>query len=41
VADWFDFKYIDLLIAELPQAKLDTFEKDAVWYQAFLERVGG
>src|SRR5262245_7709345 len=29
VAGWFEFKYIDLLIAELQQAKLDTFEKDA------------
>ena len=36
----FGFKYIDLLIAELPQAKLDTAEKDAVWYQSFLDRVG-
>jgi hypothetical protein len=35
VAGWFGFKYIDLLIAELPQAKLDTFEKDAVWYQSY------
>jgi len=41
VAGWFDFKYIDLLIAELPQAKLDTFKKDAVWYQSYLHRVGG
>jgi len=41
VAAWFGFKYIDLLVAELPQAKLDTFEKDAVWYQSFLGRVGG
>jgi hypothetical protein len=40
VAGWFDFKYIDLLIAELPEAKLDTFEKDAAWYHAFLKRVG-
>jgi hypothetical protein len=39
VALWFEFKYIDLLIAELPQAKLDTCEKDALWYQSFLERV--
>jgi hypothetical protein len=41
VAGWFGFKYVDLLIAELAQAKLDTFEKDALWYQSFLERVGG
>jgi hypothetical protein len=41
VAGWFDFTHIDLLIAELLQANLDTFEKDAVWYQSFLERVGG
>jgi hypothetical protein len=40
VAGWFGFKFIDLLIAELPQAKRDTFEKDAVWYKSFLERVG-
>lgn len=40
VALWFGFNYIDLLIAELPQAKLNTFAKDAVWYQSFLERVG-
>jgi hypothetical protein len=40
VAGWFGFKYIDLLIAELPQAQLDTFEKDAVWYQSFLKMAG-
>jgi hypothetical protein len=36
VADWFGFKYIDLLIAELSQANLN----DTVWYHSFLERVG-
>jgi hypothetical protein len=41
VAGWFSFKYIDLLIAELPLANLDTSEKDAVWYQLFLKRVKG
>jgi hypothetical protein len=41
VAGWFDFKHIDLLIAELPEAKLDTFEKDTVWYRSFLERAKG
>src|SRR5262245_60100045 len=41
VASWCDFKHIDLLIAELPQARLDTTEKDAVWYQSFLARIGG
>ncbi|CAN5498762.1 hypothetical protein BH11PLA2_BH11PLA2_03320 [soil metagenome] len=41
VAGWFCFKHIDLLIAELPKAKLDTFEKDALWYQSILARVGG
>ena len=41
VAGWFGFEYINLLIAELPQAKLDTFEKDAVWYESFLKQVGG
>jgi hypothetical protein len=41
VAGWFDFKYIALLIALLPEAKLDTFEKDAAWYHAFLNRIGG
>ena len=41
VAGWFGFKYIDLLIAELPQATLDTFDNDAAWYKSFLERVGG
>jgi hypothetical protein len=41
VAGWFGFKYIEQLIADFPQASLDTFEKDAVWYQYFLERVGG
>jgi hypothetical protein len=41
VASWFGFKYIDLLNAELPEAKLDTFEKDATWYHAFLIRVEG
>lgn len=40
VAGWFGFKYIDLLIAELPQAKLDTFEKDTAWYRSFLNRIG-
>jgi hypothetical protein len=40
VALWFDFKHIESLIAELAQAKLDTSEKDAVWYQSFLKRVG-
>jgi hypothetical protein len=41
VADWFEFKYIELLIAELPEANLDTFEKEAAWYQSFLKRVEG
>jgi hypothetical protein len=37
VAGWFDFKHIDLLITELPKA----IEKDAAWYQSFLNRVRG
>jgi hypothetical protein len=41
VADLFGFKYIDLLIAGLSQAKLDTFEKDAAWYCSFLKNVSG
>ena len=41
VAGWFDFKHIDLLIAELSQAKRDTFENDTVWYRSFLEAVRG
>jgi hypothetical protein len=41
VARWFDFKFIELLIAELPEAKLNTVEKDAVWYESFLKKVGG
>jgi hypothetical protein len=41
VAGWFGFKHIDLLIAELSDAKLDTFEKEEVWYQSFLKRVIG
>ena len=41
VARWFDFKFIELLIVELPEAKLDTAEKDAVWYESFLKKVGG
>ena len=40
VAGWFGFNFIDSLIVELPQAKLGTLEKDAVWYQSFLDRVG-
>jgi hypothetical protein len=39
VAERFAFKYIDLLIAELSHAKLDTFEKNSVWYHSFLARV--
>jgi hypothetical protein len=39
VAGWFGFKYIDLLLGELPQAKLDAFEKDAVWNQSFLLKI--
>lgn len=39
VASWFDFKHIDLLITELSQKKLDTFEKDTEWYRSFLEKV--
>lgn len=41
VATLFDFKFIELLIAELPKAKLDTVEKDTVWYESFLKKVGG
>jgi hypothetical protein len=41
IAGWFGFKYIDLLISELSKAKLDSFEKGAVWYRSFLERVVG
>lgn len=41
VAKWFDFKHVEELIRELPRAKLDSFEKDTVWYQSFLKRVGG
>jgi hypothetical protein len=41
VAGWFGFEHIDLLIAELQQADLDTFEKDDVWYQSFLKRIAG
>jgi hypothetical protein len=40
-AGWFGFRHIDVLIAELPQAKLDTFEASAAWYRSFLARVGG
>jgi hypothetical protein len=41
VAGWFGFKYVEQLIAELPQANLDTLEKNEVWYRSFLEKVGG
>jgi hypothetical protein len=41
VAAWFRFNHIDLLIAELNQVKLDTFEKDTIWYQSFLKRLAG
>jgi hypothetical protein len=41
VAGWFAFNYIDLLIAELQQTILDTFEKDRIWYQSFLVKVRG
>jgi hypothetical protein len=40
VADWFHFKYIELLVNELPKANLDSFEKDTAWYQSFLIKVG-
>ena len=40
VAGWLGFSYVDMLIVQLTQTKLDTFEKDAVWYQSFLESVG-
>ena len=39
VAGWFNFKHIDLLITELGHTRLDTFEKDSFWYQAFLDRI--
>ena len=41
VARWFGFEYIELLIAELPVANPDTFEKDVAWYQSFLNRISG
>jgi hypothetical protein len=41
VAVWFGFEHIDLLITELPVAKLDTFEKDVAWYQSFQKRIVG
>lgn len=41
VASWFDFKHIDLLITELSQVKLDSFERDRDWYRSFLEKVRG
>lgn len=36
VASWFDFKHIEPLIKDLRSSNLDTFEKDAAWYAAFL-----
>jgi hypothetical protein len=39
VADWFGFKYIESLIAELSDARPDHFEEDAAWYQSFLTRI--
>jgi len=39
VAGWFDFKYIESMIAELSQVRLDTCEKESAWYQSFLEQV--
>jgi len=30
-----------LLIAELPDANLDSFENDAAWYLSFLRRIAG
>jgi hypothetical protein len=41
VADWFGFKYIEQLIAELPQQSLDTYERRKAWYHSFLEKVVG
>jgi hypothetical protein len=41
VAAWFGFNHVDQLIAELPQANLDTFERNEVWYRSFREKVGG
>jgi hypothetical protein len=40
VARLFEFKHIELLVNELSQAKLDTSEKSAVWYQSILKKVG-
>jgi hypothetical protein len=41
LAGLFEFRYVEELIDELPQAKLDTTEKDIAWYHAFLMRMGG
>jgi hypothetical protein len=41
VAGWFGFTYIESLIAELSESKLDTFEKHAAWYRSFLAKVAG
>jgi len=41
VSGWFGFKYVELLIAELPDANLDSFENDAAWYLSFLRRIAG
>jgi hypothetical protein len=41
IAGWFGFKYVESLIAELPPANLDSFEKDVAWYQSFLRRIAG
>lgn len=41
LANLFGFKYVELLISELSEAKLDTSERDTVWYESFLKRVEG
>lgn len=41
VAAWFGFQYVESLISELTEAKLDTHENDGSWYQSFLKKLGG
>ena len=41
VAGWFGFNHIDLLIGELTQRNLTSFQMDSAWYQSFLQRLRG
>jgi len=41
IAGMFDFRHIDRLLYELPNAKLDTHQKSEAWYQGFVYELKG